>query len=280
MKENLTSDNDLANIDNKDLEKICAFFYNESGILLNSSKRTMIESRLGKRLHDLKINSYKEYISLLESHAEERVRLINALTTNKTEFFRESDHFDFLTNQYLPQFHMKKANKKMRIWSAACSSGEEVYSLALILSEFFEKTYYCDFKILGTDINTSVLDVAEKGVYSDDTISTIQPALLKKYFMRGINNNQGCYKIRPEIMSVCKFRKFNIIKDVLPVEIRFDVIFCRNILIYFKQDMIELIVNRLYRMLNEGGLLFIGHSESLIKIEHKFKNIGSAIYMK
>ena len=181
----------------------------------------------------------------------------------------------------IPRLGIFDKNKKesIRVWSAASSTGEELYTLGIVLNEFFENKKW-DIRLLGSDLDTGVLEKAQMGIYAESVLRGIAPHLLQKYFLRGTDNNSGLYRVKDSLKALVKFRKFNLIKDEFPGGIKFDIIFLRNVLIYFKPDTIQIVIDKMYNMLDKGGHLFIGNSETLLNIDHKFKQISSSIYKK
>ncbi len=250
------------------------------GIHLNKSKKQMVESRLFKRLRELNINSYEEYRIYLEKNPSELIIFQNCLTTNKTEFFREPEHFDYFKNHiYDPKFKTHYP-KDIRIWSAASSSGEEAYTTAILLKEFIYAHPEWNYKILGTDINTEVVKKASLGVYTSQVIENLPPDLLKKYFLTKTLQGQRHYKVNDTLKNDLKFRIFNLVEDDLPSDLHFDFIFLRNVLIYFSPKTIQLVISKLSRHLTTGGHLIIGHSETLNNINHTLQSVRSSIYKK
>ena len=254
--------------------------YRDAGITLNDSKKTMVESRLSRRVRELDVNGYSEYLKIIDKDSDEREHFVNSLTTNLTEFFREVPHFDYLKQTVFPEIRQKNRSKKIRVWSAASSTGEEIYSLGMSLGEAFGESFEWDFKILGTDVDSNVLKTAEGAVYKKRSVEKIPPHMLKKYFQRGQGGNVGSYRIKECLRENTKFRQFNLIKDQFNTSITFDYIFLRNVLIYFDDAMIEIAIKKMSKHLKVGGYLFIGHSESLNSITHDLKMIRSSIYKK
>ena len=254
--------------------------YRDAGITLNDSKKTMVESRLSRRVRELDVSGYNEYLKIIENDSEEREHFINSLTTNLTEFFREVPHFDYLKQTVFPEIRQHNKSKKIRVWSAASSTGEEIYSLGMSLGEAFGDGFDWDYKILGTDVDSNVLKTATNAVYKKRSVEKIPPHMLQKYFQRGQGSNAGNYRIKKCLRESAKFRQFNLIKDHFDTPIKFDYIFLRNVLIYFDDAMIEIAINKMSKHLKNGGYLFIGHSESLNSINHDLKMIRSSIYKK
>ncbi|MEA1975444.1 MAG: protein-glutamate O-methyltransferase CheR [Bacillota bacterium] len=240
--------------------KIQKIIYKKIGVNLNSSKKTMVKSRLLKRLRVLNFSSFEEYLEFLNYNSDELVILYNFLTTNVTHFFREKHHFEYMKEKVLPEILM--ADKKIiRVWSAGCSSGEEVYSLAITLKEFFPKSW--TIKILGTDINTEVLKIAKVGIYSKKSVEKIPYTLLKKYFLLGSGKNEGFFKVRKTLKDTVTFGRLNLNDDRYMIKNKIDIIFCRNVFIYFNKETQGEILSKFYNQLLTNGYLFLGHSESI-----------------
>lgn len=253
--------------------------YEKTGISLKDNKQALVESRLTKSLRVLNLSTFKEYITLVRKDSDELTNFINSLTTNKTEFFRENDHFDYLTNTVLKNNLQSKTQDSFNVWSAASSTGEEVYTLAMVLHEGLgEKISSC--RILGTDLDTNVLAKAESGVYKSALLAPMSPMLKETYFNKGTGSNSGFYKVSDSLKNLIKFRQFNLIEDEFKLNIKFDVIFLRNVLIYFEDDTIESVVNKLSQQLKIGGYFFIGHSESLNRVKHNLKYVAPSVFQK
>lgn len=263
------------------------FIYGKCGVNLNESKKMMLSSRLKKRLRALGMTSFRkyyEYVTSPHGRSEELVHMINVVTTNKTDFFRESKHYDFMVNQMLPAIYDAREGacpKRLNVWSAGCSSGEEPYTLAIVLSEFFSKKLAGDFTILATDISTRVLETGKRGIYPESTVAPIPHPLIRKYLMRGIGARKGYYRIVPELRARVKFQQLNL-NDGSRFELKtmMDVIFCRNVIIYFDRQTQVKLFDKFYSQLRPGGYLFIGHSETLHGINDRFVPVTVAVYRK
>ena len=243
-------------------KKLRDLVYHECGINLHNGKRQLLQARLSKRLRKTGIQGAKEYLKVLETDQNELVHFLNAVSTNYTYFFRENHHF-----QVLESFQRS-------IWCAACSSGEEPYSVAMYcLEKGFSPS------ILATDISTDVLDRAKRAVYPLERARMVPVDILRKYFQKGSGKWEGFIRIKDSVRRMVSFRHLNLITDVLPVG-QFDVIFLRNVLIYFDNDVKEKVVNRLYHLLRENGHFIIGGAESLSGIKHMFKYVRPSIYRK
>ncbi|BBL58404.1 CheR family methyltransferase [Methylomonas koyamae] len=250
-----------------------------SGILVPDDKFDMFYSRLAKRLRLLGLASFKEYCQYLTDHpADEFTEFINSVTTNLTSFFRENHHFEYLTETVVPELLKKKAAvRQVKIWSAGCSTGEEPYSLAMALKESLPAGW--DLKILATDLDTNVLATAANGVYSADRAAGISEQRLKRWFQKGRGRQANKVRVKPELRAAVTFRQLNLMRD-WPMRGRFDVIFCRNVLIYFDRQTKTKLAERYASLLETGGYLFIGHSESLHQLDTAFEPIGNTIYRK
>ncbi|WP_321493556.1 protein-glutamate O-methyltransferase [uncultured Desulfobacter sp.] len=270
----------------EDFRRLGDYIHTELGIKMPDAKRGMIESRLRKRLNALNISSYEEYCDYLFSPGGQKHELpffINQVTTNKTDFFRESRQFVFLEKQALPELLSSfppGGRKKLNVWSSACSSGHEPYTLAMVLAEYAEQNKNIDFSILGTDISTGVLDVAYKAVYAHDEIEPVPMALRKKYLLRSKDRDKNTVRIVPQLRSKTRFRRLNLMdKRYTSIE-QMDIIFCRNVMIYFERQTQNRILHKLLYHLKPGGFLFMGHSEIIPYTEFALKPVQTTIYQK
>jgi chemotaxis protein methyltransferase CheR len=254
--------------------------YQESGIKLSESKRALMQARLMKRMRELRISGYEDYYNfLVDNYQEEVVNLINCITTNKTDYFREPKHFQFLTEVVLPEFdRMKK--KDIRIWSAGCSTGEEPYSIAITLMEYFRGRAMPEVRILATDIDTQVLAKGSAGVYKAEILEAVDADLARKYFLRGRGEYEGSFMVKDSLKKLVYFRRLNLLNESYPMSRKFDVIFCRNVIIYFDRESQKRLFERFYRYLDGDGYLFVGHSETLTGVTDKFYFVKNTIYRK
>ena len=270
-------------LSSRDFARLCTFVYSEAGICLGPEKKTMLEGRLKRRLRELNIDSYKVYCQYLfgqEGLREEKVRFIDVVTTNKTDFFREPKHFDYLAQQALPEMTARSGGQPVLVWSAGCSSGEEPYTLAMVLSEYAEAHPGFRFRILATDISTKVLAKAEMGIYTGDVVQPVPPLMRRKYLMRSRERDGDRVRMVPELRKLVEFRRLNFMDTDYGVEEKADGIFCRNVIIYFdRRTQIRLLQN-LVRQLKPGGYFFSGHSESLQNMDLPLTSAGSAVYRK
>nr|WP_323128503.1 protein-glutamate O-methyltransferase CheR [Shewanella cyperi] len=245
--------------------------YGQTGIVLPERKKHMVYSRLCRRLRLLGLRNFDQYCALLQTEEAELGQFINALTTNLTSFFRERHHFQYLENHLMPLWQ-KRSSKRLRIWSSACSSGEEPYSIAMTLARHFNRGGW-DLKILATDVDTNVLTRAEAGLYPAEVLDSLSESFREEYF----SLQQHQYRIHNEIQKLVYFRQLNLLES-WPMQGPFDAIFCRNVLIYFDQDTKRKIISRFRKLLSDDGFLFIGHSETLTQISDEFELIGQTIY--
>jgi chemotaxis protein methyltransferase CheR len=264
-----------------DFEMISQIVYKFSGIRLTSGKEELVRSRLAKRLRDLGINSFRAYLRYIrEDQTEQELRLmIDSLTTNKTSFFRENQHFEYMRDQILPK--LKERGTGTRIWSAGCSSGEEPYSIAMLLHEEWSQIDLFNVRILATDISARILAKARAGEYEKEDMQGIPPAYLSKYFNLACSDPSRIwiYRVRDSIKKLVRFAKLNLM-DEWPMKGPFDAIFCRNVMIYFDSETQGKLVQRFCDLLIPGGYLLVGHSESLVANSCGLKYLRPATYMK
>ncbi len=252
-----------------------------AGIVLGPNKRQLVQGRLARRLRELNLPSYEAYCEhVRESGPEELVGLINALTTNVTSFFRENHHFEALASYMIPEaLKRNEQTRRLRIWSAGCSTGEEPYCIAMVLSECIPSSIRWDAKILATDIDSDVIATAQQGVYPVDRLSSVPQARLRRCFRKGVGAYAGQALIQPDIARLITFRTLNL-QHPWPMQGPFDVIFCRNVMIYFDQATRERLVTRFAGLLAPGGYLCLGHSESIHGGAAPFRLVGKTIYRK
>lgn len=268
-----------------EFEKLSAFIYKQIGISMSSVKKTMLQARLQKRLRQLDMTSFKTYCDYLfssEGMRDELGPLINVVTTNKTDFFREPHHFEFLAQIAIPQFTRDGSlfHRPFRVWSSACSSGEEPYTLAMVLSEYQE--HYGDFSwsVLGTDISTRVLDKAVTGVYPEEEITPVPHHMRSKYLLRSKNRDKRLVKISSTLQNKVSFKHLNLMDPEYGIKGLFEAIFCRNVIIYFDKKTQETLIKKLYRYLVPGGYIFFGHAESINGIDLPLEPVATTVYRK
>jgi len=262
--------------------KFRVLIYDKTGINLSTEKKELLHARLGKRLRACRIPTFEEYYSLVVNNQQssEFTHFINSVSTNFTSFFREQAHFDFLRDVIVPKFLATNYNNRNSfvVWSAACSSGEEPYSLAMVLDEAFQGTGR-SFHITATDISTKVLAQAKKGVYALDRVDKVPDIILRKYFQKGTGRSAGFVRIKDEIRQRVNFLHFNLM-DGFPWHGEINVIFCRNVMIYFDRQTQQQLVDKFYQCLAPGGYFIIGHSESISCFKHKFHQNGATVFQK
>jgi chemotaxis protein methyltransferase CheR len=252
-----------------------------AGIVLGPNKRQLVQGRLARRLRELHLDSYEAYCDhIRESGPEELVGLINALTTNVTSFFRENHHFEALASYMLPEaFKRNQQSRRVRIWSAGCSSGEEAYCLAMVAREAMPPGQKWDLKILATDIDSEVVATAQRGIYPLDRLVTLSQERLQRHFRKGSGEHAGEAKVNAELAQLVSFRTLNLMHS-WPLSGPFDIIFCRNVMIYFDQATRERLVARFAGLIAADGYLCLGHSESIHNPAGPFRLVGKTIYRK
>lgn len=267
--------------------KFAKLVYDTAGINLGDAKRELVKSRLAKRIRTLNLNSYEAYYDFLaksDPDGAELTHMLDAISTNKTDFFRENMHFIFLVETVLPALMNKarvRQSRRIRFWSAGCSSGEEPYTLAMLLREHLDPNVSWDAKILATDISTRMLAFAHEGLYEENRMQGVTPDFKNRHFMKSSTAKGNlAWKVRPETKQYVTYRRLNLMNDRFPFSGTFDVIFCRNVMIYFDKPTQEALVNKFYRYLSPGGYLFIGHSESLNSLKTPFQFVKPTIYVK
>jgi chemotaxis protein methyltransferase CheR len=267
----------------RDFARLCELIHNQAGIHLSQEKRTMLEIRVKRRLKSLGMQSYRKYCEYLfgyEGMREEIGNLIDVVTTNKTDFFREPMHFDFLTERVLPEFESSATGRPFLVWSAGCSSGEEPYTLAMLLSEYAQARAGFRFRILATDISTVVLERAQVGVYTEEAVSPVPGSMKRRYFMRSRDAESRRLRIVPELRRLVQFRRLNFMEGDYGLAEKADAIFCRNVIIYFERPTQESILRRLTEYLVPGGYLFVGHAETLHNMNLPLAPVAPSLYQR
>jgi len=260
----------------EDFNFLAALAYETSGIVLGEHKMQLLYSRIARRIRALKLKTFAEYCDYLEAHkADELTHFLNAITTNLTSFFRESHHFEFLAKEFIPELATRPRNEPVRIWSSAASTGQEPYSIAITMHKHLAGQGR-QVKILATDLDSEVIKKGRTGVYSLDEIEQM-PRDYLKYFER--NNATRMGRVKDEIRDLIQFNRLNLLGP-WPIKVQFDIIFCRNVVIYFNKETQKQLFSRLADQLVMGGYLIIGHSEHLTGMEGRFKSCGRTIYQK
>jgi len=271
-------------ISNSDFGRLRSFIYAQSGINLNVDKKTMLELRIKRRLKSLNLTSFSEYCEYLFGHQGQRdeiVHFLDVVTTNKTDFFREPDHFEFLTHTALPEAIARNGSeRRVVVWSAGCSSGEEPYTLAIVMNEFGLTHPGFQFRVLATDISTTVLKKATLGIYSEETVRTVAPELRRRYFMRSRDRGSNQVRVVPELRHLVDFRRLNFKDSEYGMTEKVDMIFCRNVIIYFDRATQEQILRKLTQHLMPEGYCFVGHSETLHGMDLPLLPVAPALYRR
>jgi chemotaxis protein methyltransferase CheR len=273
-------------LSDKDFARLSQYIHMECGIKMPVPKKVMLEARLRKRLRALGLGSFGEYCDFLfspEGLEKEQLLMINVVTTNKTDFFREPRHFEFLVQNALPELIRlcgAGTRRPLSVWSAGCSTGEEPYTLAMVLSEFAGRNPGFLFSLLATDISTSVLERAVRGTYKEERVDAVPPEFKRKYLMKSKDRVKKLIRIVPELRSLVKFRRLNFLDHDFGMRELQDIIFCRNVIIYFDRPTQEKVLTRLCRHLIPGGYLFMGHSETLSSLDLPLVSVGHMVYRK
>lgn len=275
----------LAELTDEQFHKIADFIQTNVGIKMPDQKKIMVQSRLQARLKALKMDTFDEYIQFAfsdgSSSDEEIALMIDVITTNLTSFFRESQHFSAMNDRILPEL-AGRGFEKIELWSAACSSGQEPYTLSIVMSEFIRthKSSIGDFSILATDISSRVLEKAVTAVYSMEDIGDLSYDLKKRYFLRSKNAAEQKVRVKPELRGKVKFERLNFMDNSYPIDSKKHIIFCRNALIYFDKPTQESVIRKLVDWLVPGGYLFLGHSETIFGMDLPLVTVGPTIFQK
>ncbi len=263
-------------LNEEQFQRISELVYRHCGINLKNGKESLVKARLLKRFRAIGMDSFDSYLKMIDSKSGEKEleKMIDIMTTNKTSFFREIEHFRFLEETVFPSLN----DNRVRFWSAACSSGEEPYSLAMVLRENFVNIDRKDVLILATDISRRMLEKGQKALYPAEAVKDLPALYLQKYFVKQ-QDRAGAYLVSENVKSLVRLACLNLM-DPWPMKGPFNVIFCRNVMIYFDRTTQQRLINRFWELLEPGGYLFVGHSEGLSGISHKFKYIRPATYKK
>jgi len=268
-----------AKLSKKDFDRLSDFIYTYYGIKMPEVKMIMLQSRLQKRLRALQIPTFSQYVDFVFSKEgqEEIVQMMDVVSTNKTDFFREAQHFEFLKNTVFPKF-VEENRRQIKVWSAGCSSGEEPYTLAMVLSDLVKQVNGYDFSILGSDISTAVLQKAVTAIYALDRVDPVPLEMKYNYLLKSKDQSKPTVRIVPELRNKVKFMRLNFMDESYSVGDMFDVIFCRNVLIYFDRKTQESVIRKLCRHLKPGGFFFLGHSESVTGLNVPLTQIKPTIF--
>lgn len=270
----------------RDFTRMSRLIYENCGIKMPDTKKTMLEARLGKRLRRLEMRSFGEYCDYLfsrEGMERELVTMIDLVTTNKTDFFREPAHYDHLLLKVLPEWVSNRPSPpavKLKVWSAGCSTGEEPYTLAMVLNEFAAECPGFDFSILATDISTRVLETAVSAVYEKEKVIPVPQNLKRKYLLRSKYRESAMVRIVPELREKIRFRRLNFMDADFGIVEKFDIIFCRNVVIYFDRNTQERLLNKFCSLMAKDAHLFMGHSETINGLEVPLVMVYPTVYQK
>lgn len=268
----------------RDFRNFSTLIYEKSGINLHHGKRELLKARLAKVLRQFDFKSVGDYYDFLmqDTSGDAFIPLLDVISTNLTAFLREPKHFEFLAETTVPELCAAAGTGnagRIRVWCAGCSSGEEAYSIAMTMLEALPENRRPDLRILGTDISTRMLQLAEKGVYEASRVDKVPYAMRRQYFQKGVNRWKGFYRVKPLVRDIVQFRRLNFIEP-FAFSRPFDIVFCRNVMIYFDKETQEKLVNRFHEVIQGAGYLFIGHSESLTGVRHRFRYVRPSVYRK
>jgi len=271
---------------NREFERLSEFIRANSGIKMPPGKKVMLEARLKKRLRSIGVATYHEYCEYLfktEGGEKELVYMLEAVTTHKTDFFREPQHFEYVMGTILPEYLQTTGDERgavFRAWSAGCSSGEEPYTLAMVLSEFASNNRGFRFSLLATDLSNQILDKARRGIYDEERVITVPLSLKQKYLLRSKDPRKELVRIVPELRTMIRFEQMNLMDEQFAIPEPLDVIFCRNVIIYFDRATQEQLIQRFCRHLRPNGYLILGHSESVHGLDVPLKRVTSTVHRK
>ncbi|HEX6098256.1 MAG TPA: protein-glutamate O-methyltransferase CheR [Thermoanaerobaculia bacterium] len=270
------------NLTTREFGRFQSLIHRQAGIFLPEAKQALVVARLGRRLRELGLDNFGAYFELVEADPAEHTLMLDAICTNETRFFREPRQFEFLDTDVLPRWRQRGegglAPKRIRAWSAACSTGEEPYSLAMLLRTHFPLAGGWTVEILASDLSTKVLAAAREAVWPIERAEDIPADYRRAYMLRGFRGEEGKMRAQPNITSMVEFQRINLNDERYPVDGPFDLIFCRNVLIYFDRETKAAVIDRLTRHLSPTGLLFLGHSETLHTANHALKHVGPTAY--
>ncbi|WKK86643.2 protein-glutamate O-methyltransferase CheR [Marivirga arenosa] len=278
----MSNNNNTIKLLDREYYKLSSFIHDHYGINLTDAKRVLLESRLQKRLRAAGLTNFKDYVKQVISskNQEEIINMINVVSTNKTDFFREKSHFDYMSKVLLPEM-ATKYGKELKVWSAASSTGEEIYTIAMVIEEFMNvNSFQFNYSIDGTDISTDVLRKCIRGVYDLADIAPIPNSLKQKYFLRSRDKIRPKVKVVRKLRARANFYRFNLMSSNYPTKGKYDIIFCRNVLIYFDRKTQYEVIKKLCGSLKTGGYLFLGHSESIIGLDLPLQQVTHTGYRK
>jgi chemotaxis protein methyltransferase CheR len=271
-----------SSLSDRDFHRLSSFIERELGIKMPPAKRIMLESRLSRRLRQHGFTDYTKYVDYVfsdEGARTELIHMIDAVTTNKTDFFREADHFDYLLNELLPKV-CPKGGMVFKVWSAGCSTGEEPYTLSMVLEEYRRVVPAFHWSLLATDISTKVLGQAMEAVYDEEKVAPVPYDYKKRYLLKSKDPAKRLVRVKPELRGRIEFRRLNFMDEDFGIREKFDVIFCRNVIIYFDRPTQEKLIRKFYDLLLPGGSLFLGHSETLTGMNIQLRSAAPTVYTK
>ncbi len=280
MTANVVNKNELSNAD---FERLSGFIYKTCGIHLTPVKKVMVQSRLSKILQHSKFDNYTDYLTYAinsQDGSSDLIELIDVITTNKTDFFRESVHYDYLKSVWLPKLISENKSLTFKVWSAGCSTGAEAFTTAFVLEEFKRLNSGFDYLIYASDISTKVLGIANKAIYNLSEVDVVPLEMKRRYLLKSKNPKEKVVRIVAELRKKVEFFYLNLMDENYNLKHQFDLIFCRNVLIYFDQKTRESIIRKLCRYLKKDAVLFLGHSESIINMNLPLKQIQPSIFVK
>ncbi len=278
---NETINTTVKRMGDNEFHRLSLFIEKEVGIKLPPVKRSLLESRLQKRLKFHQISDFKSYCDFVfntEAGAVEIIEMIDAITTNKTDFMRESAHFEYMVHTALPE--LTRTRSEINLWSAASSTGQEPYNMAMFMEEFILRAKPVRYSVIATDISKSSLEKARRAIYHKRDIEIVSESFKKKYFLRSRDPQSEEVRIKSEIRNKVSFQPINLMKDDYGLKRKFDIVFCRNVLIYFNKENQEAVIRRIINHMTPGAYLFLGHSESLAGMRDRLVNVGASVYRK
>lgn len=274
----------LKQLSNSQFAKLSSYIFDNYGIKMPVEKKVILQCRLQKRLKELQINDFKEYVDYVfsaDGQSKELKHMIDVVSTNKTDFYREKDHFELLNDNILAELTSGTEFKEpMSIWSAGCSSGEEAYTIAFTIEEFQARNHHFDYKIYGSDISGRIIKKAVDAIYPEEKTTDIPLEIKRKYMLKSKDRNKPTLRIKPEIRKKVIFNRQNLMDDKYYVPDKLDIIFCRNVLIYFNRDTQEKVLNKLAQKLKDRGYLLLGHSESITGMDLPLDRIKPTVFKK
>ncbi len=270
----------ILRMDDESFERLSQYVTTVYGIKLPPAKRSMLESRLNKKVKSLGLSTYRELLDLVfskEGKHSELLNVIDLITTNKTDFLREPLHFKFLSDSFLPEYFRTYGSRTLKVWSAACSTGEEPYTIMMVLEEFKKTNPFFNYSVMASDISLRVIQSAHHGIYTLDKINSIPPEWKRDYFLRSKDRSSNLVRIKPALRNKITYQRINLMDQSYSAAEQ-DIIFCRNVLIYFDKVVQEKVIRKLASSLRPGGILFLGHSESIMNMNVPLKQINPTVY--